>query len=67
MAAHNGFEFGQISKIIYVAKGSSADYYYWKFGTKSLGIELSQEGSSSLIPNPVKENLESTLTFIESF
>lgn len=67
MAAHNGFIQGQISKTIYVAKGSSADYYYWKFGTKALGIELRSEGSSSAIQSQVKENLESTLTFIEAF
>jgi hypothetical protein len=67
MAAHNGYQYGSISKVIYVAKGSSADYYYWKFGTKALGIEIKSDGSSSLIPSMVKENLESTLRFIESF
>ena len=30
MAEINKYQAGQISKIIYVAKGSSADYYYWK-------------------------------------
>ncbi|MBA2403842.1 MAG: hypothetical protein H0V66_03650, partial [Bdellovibrionales bacterium] len=41
MAEINKYEAGQISKIIYVAKGSSADYYYWKNKTLALGIELS--------------------------
>lgn len=65
MASTNGYVFGQISTTIYIAPGSSADYYYWKFGTKALGIEISREGSSSIIPSLVKENLDSTLTFIE--
>lgn len=65
MAKLNGYVYGPIATTIYIAPGSSADYYYWKFGTKSLGIELSREGSSSLIPSLVKENLNSTLTFIE--
>lgn len=65
MAALNGYVYGPIATTIYIAQGSSADYYYWKFGTKALGIEISREGSSNLIPSLVKENLESTLLFIE--
>ena len=40
MAAHNKYKVGQISRIIYVAPASSADYYYWKTGAISFGIEL---------------------------
>ncbi len=67
MAEENGYRYGQISKVIYVAKGSSADYYYWKFKAQSLGIEISQDGSASLIPRMIEENTESTWRFIESF
>lgn len=56
-----------LSKVIYVAKGSSADYYYWKLGERSLGIEIRQDGSPSFIPRMIKENRESTWRFIESF
>jgi hypothetical protein len=67
MAEHNHYVYGPISKVIYVAKGSSADYYYWKYGTRALGIEIRLDGSPSLVPKMVQENLESTLRFIESF
>lgn len=67
MASFNGYQHGEISRTIYVAPGSSADYYYWKLHAKSLGIEISQDGSPSLIPSMIQENTESTWTFIESF
>lgn len=67
MAKTNGYAYGPISKVIYVAKGSSADYYYWKHNTKSLGIEIKSDGSPSVIPSMIKENTESTWRFIESF
>jgi hypothetical protein len=40
MSANNGYKHGQISKLIYVAKGSSADYYYWKMGTLAIALEI---------------------------
>lgn len=67
MAQTNGYAYGPISKVIYVAKGSSADYYYWKHKTKALGIEIKSDGSSSIIPAMIKENTESTWRFLESF
>lgn len=69
MAAANNYVFGPISKVIYVAPGSSADYYYWKTGSFSLGIEIGK----NKIPNPsefpryVQSQAESTWRFIESF
>jgi succinylglutamate desuccinylase len=68
MASFNGYTYGQISKVIYVAQGSSADYYHWKHHAWSLGIEVGNQKvpSSSEIPKILKENLESTWTFIES-
>ena len=69
MAETNGYEHGPISKVIYVAPGSSADYYFWKKGTLSVAIEIGR----SKIPNPtqipayVKSQGESLWRFIESF
>lgn len=67
MAATNGYQHGQIAQTIYVAPGSSADYYYWKLHARSLGVEISQDGTPSLIPSMLKENMEMTWQFIESF
>ena len=69
MAAVNGYEVGQISRIIYVAKGSSADYYYWKKGTVAYGIEMttSKAPPSSRIPGVVTEGREMLWKFIEHF
>lgn len=68
MASFNGYTHGQISKVIYVAQGSSADYYHWKHQAWSLGIEVGHQKvpSSSEIPKILHENTESTWTFIES-
>ena len=65
MAAVNKYQAGQISRILYVAQGSSADYYYWKYGSISLGIELSQ-GSPSGVSQVIQENRESTWRFVEA-
>jgi hypothetical protein len=69
MAEQNKYEAGQISKIIYVAKGSSADYYYWKNKTFALGIELtySKAPSYSDVPGIVNESREMVWRFIENF
>ncbi len=69
MAEINKYEAGQISKIIYVAKGSSADYYYWKKKTLALGIELSTSKAPpfSAVPQVVEESKEMIWRFIEHF
>lgn len=69
MGQANRYEVGQISRIIYVAKGSSADYYYWKTGSLSYGIELatSKAPPSSSIPSVVNEARDMTWKFIENF
>ena len=69
MAAGNRYQVGQISQIIYVAKGSSADYYYWKKGTVAYGIEIanSKAPATSAIPGVVTEVREMTWKFIENF
>lgn len=68
MAQANGYRPGQISKILYAAPGSSADYYYWKNRTMALGVEIgnSNTPSASQIPANVQQNLESTLRFLET-
>jgi hypothetical protein len=69
MAEINKYEAGQISKIIYVAKGSSADYYYWKNKTLALGIELSTSKAPpyGAVPKIVEESREMIWRFIEHF
>jgi len=67
MAEANGYQHGQIAETIYIATGCSADYYYSKFGTWALGVEISQDGSPDLIDSMLEENTESTWRFIESF
>lgn len=69
MAATNGYAHGQIPDLLYTAVGSSADYYYWKKHSISLGLEIgdSKIPSVSSIPRYVKENLEAAFLFIENF
>ena len=70
MAETNGFAHGPIASTIYVAAGSSADYYYWKHRTQALAIEVSHNKASSDPKAPeaiIQENLQSTWLFIESF
>lgn len=69
MGQGNRYEVGQISRVIYVAKGSSADYYYWKTGSLSYGVELatSKAPPASSIPSVVNEAREMTWKFIEYF
>jgi predicted deacylase len=68
MAKANQYRAGQISKILYAAPGSSADYYFWKNRTLALGIEIggSHAPNPSQIPANVQANLESTLRFLET-
>lgn len=67
MTATNQYRYGQISRILYPAAGSSADYYYWKAGSLSFGIEIGSQHvpNPSYIPYHVKEHLESTFRLIE--
>lgn len=67
MAETNGYVQGPISDVIYIAPGSSADYYYWKNGSLSLGIEMGQDK----VPDPgefasyFQSQEESTWRFLE--
>ena len=69
MAKENQYKTGQISTTIYVAEGSSADYFYWKSGTKAIAIEIGREKipSYSKIPSIVNESREMIWTFLEYF
>lgn len=69
MSKINHYTPGQISHILYIAEGSSADYYYWKHQTLAFGIEMATDKvpSPSQIPAVIKENMESTLLFLEYF
>ncbi|MEK6554849.1 MAG: M14 family zinc carboxypeptidase [Bdellovibrionota bacterium] len=69
MAQTNSYKYGPISKVIYVAKGSSADYYYWQKRTIAIAIEVghSKAPHPSQIPSYTAEQAEATWRFIESF
>lgn len=69
MASTNHYAYGPISEVIYIARGSSCDYYFWKKNTVSLAIEMGQDK----IPDPsefstyFEAQAEATWRFIESF
>lgn len=69
MASANRYSVGQISKIIYVAPASSADYFYWKKGTISYGIELARSKApmSWSIGKIVDQATSMMNIFIENF
>lgn len=69
MAQDNRYVYGPISEVIYVAKGSSADYYYWQKKTLAYGIEVgrSKAPSPSQIPAYIEEQRELLWKFIENF
>ncbi|MBS1958287.1 MAG: succinylglutamate desuccinylase/aspartoacylase family protein [Bdellovibrionales bacterium] len=69
MSETNKYTFGQISKVIYVAKGSSADYYYWKYHSLSLGVEIGNSKAPNVnqFPQYIESQRESTWRFLESF
>ncbi|MBC7661183.1 MAG: hypothetical protein H7249_15910 [Chitinophagaceae bacterium] len=69
LSAENGYTHGPIATTIYVAEGSSADYYYWKFHTEALAVELSTNKvpSPSKIPAVVNEAREMVWGFIEHY
>lgn len=69
MSQLNDYAYGPISEVIYIAPGSSADYYYWKTRSTSIAIEVGR----SKVPNPnsfpaiFESQTESMFRFIESF
>lgn len=69
MSQQNRYKAGQISTTIYVAKGNSADYFYWKNNTKAIAVELGDQKipNPSKIPSIVNESREMMWQFIEHF
>lgn len=69
MAENNRYAHGPISEVIYVAPGSSADYYYWKQKTLAVAVEMgnSKAPNPSQFPAYVNDQAESLWRFIESF
>jgi hypothetical protein len=69
MAKDNQYKAGQISTTIYVAEGSSADYFYWKSGTKAVAVEIGKEKIPhwNKIPAITNEAREMIWTFLEYF
>jgi hypothetical protein len=69
LAEGNGYAHGPIATTIYVAKGSSADYYYWKHKTTAFAVELTTNKAPAVsqIPNVVNEAREMTWGFLEHF
>ncbi len=67
MAEANRYTYGPIAEVIYRAPGSSADYYFWKKGSTSLGIEVGESKipSPSEIPAYFASQEESTWRFLE--
>lgn len=69
MAETNRYAFGPISEVIYIAPGSSADYYFWQKGSTSLAIEIGRNKipRPEQIPAYVDSQAEATWRFIEAF
>jgi hypothetical protein len=69
MSQQNGYKHGPIATTIYVAKGSSSDYYYWKHKTVAMAVEIgsSKAPKATGIPKVVSEVRETVWTFLEHF
>lgn len=69
MSQNNDYAYGPISEVIYIAPGSSADYYYWKTRSTSIAIEIgrSKVPNPNLFPTIFESQSESLFRFIESF
>lgn len=67
MSEQNGYTHGPIAETIYVAQGSSADYYFWKKGTAGIAVEIgeSKVPSPSQFPAIFAAQEESTWRFLE--
>lgn len=69
MAETNRYAYGPIAEVIYIAPGSSADYYFWQRQSVSLAVEI----GGSKVPPPsefdtyYRSQEESTWRFLDSF
>jgi len=68
MSHENNYEHGQISTTIYVAKGNSADYYYWKNKTLAIAVEIGDDKIPPItkLDQYVKESREMFYQFLET-
>lgn len=68
MSAVNKYKYGQISQIMHIAPGSSADYNACKKSSIAMAVEISKArpSSSTTGEEMAQENFESTLRFIEA-
>ncbi|WP_372365785.1 M14 family zinc carboxypeptidase [Candidatus Uabimicrobium sp. HlEnr_7] len=68
MAKYNDYIYGQISKVIYVAQGSSCDYFHWRHNTTSLAVEVgtSKVPHGAEIDRVVAENIDAAIFFIKT-
>jgi len=69
MAQDTGYNFGQIAEVFGIAKGSSADYWYWKGKTLAFGYEIGDDFivESERVHSLVHGNQEALWHFIEFF
>lgn len=69
MATENGYQHGPISTTIYLAPGSSCDYYYWQHQTTAIAVELGEDKVplAHQIPHIVEQSREMVWKFIEHF
>lgn len=69
MAENNNYANGPISEVIYIAPGSSADYYYWQNKGAAFAYEIGDSAapSANRIPAITQEVTESTWRFMEAF
>ncbi|MFY7927816.1 MAG: M14 family metallopeptidase [Oligoflexus sp.] len=69
MAGNSTYRYGQISRVIYVAVGSSADYFYDYLGAKSIAMEIGRSKAPPLreIPQVIREVIPMIDTFLASF
>lgn len=68
MAEGNRYAHGPIAEVIYVAQGSSADYYHWKNGATGIAVEIgnSKAPNPSQFPAIFATQEESTWRFLEA-
>ena len=69
MAEENNYRHGSIAKTIYVAKGSSVDYFHWILDSKAIAVELGRKKAPRArdISKIVNQSREMLWRFIESF
>lgn len=69
MAEMTGYNWGQIANVFGIARGSSADYWYWKHKTIALGYEVggSVVPPASQLQQVIDHNTEAIWHFVESF